>query len=1031
MEPTSGPEALLVSFLVILVSEIGDKTFLIAAVMAMTHPRLLIFSAAMGALIVMTILSALMGQILPQLISKQYTELLASVLFLVFGFKLIKDAYGMSGNECMEELDEVTQELDNTNKAEEAALMEEGQQKRYVLAYRKGDRSQIATVALSGAQDFWWVTIGGLAGHAICSACAVVGGRMVRLINPVAATREGAQQQLENYSKENFPQFMGMLCQELGNEGIHQSIRQSAGLMMKNAIEAKNFERQRELSERWMGVDQNTRNQIKTMILHSLGSTDATVGTVAGQIVAAIANIELNLGQWGELIGLLLERVQNATTSLSKKSALQCLGFICEVVQSDILTSQSNAILTAVADGAAKKETNPPEVRFTALQALANSLTFIRENFNREEERNYVMQIVCEATQTPDSADVQVMGFECLVKIIAMYYDFMTVYMQKALYGLTLVGMRHNNERVVLQAIEFWSTICEIECDRNYAIQDGDTSMPCYHFAMGAAPETIPVLLHIMTTQEEDEDGDEWTPSMAAATCLQLFASVCGSNIIQYVLPFIKQHIVHENWRYRDTACMAFGSIIDGPEPQEMSQLVTEALPILLQLVSDQSPVVKDSAAWTLGRICENLLEVIQPQEIQAIVDAVIRGLNDTPKIAGSCAWSITCLAEQLGTKNHQDASSSLSPYFEPLVGALMTASQKPGVDTNFQQSAFEAISVLIENSAKDCSPLIANLCQMTVDRLAYTVTQVGNLVGDDERRAYYQNQANLCSILTSIIHYDPVPIRAGADIIMQNLLVVISNAHKDSTVKEEAFVAIGAVASAVEGDFLRYMDSLMPFILAALTNYEDYTVCSIVLGVLGDVCRALGDSILSYCEPLINSIGQLLSYPNLHRKVRPSCLSAIGDLSLAIGGKFEVYVHPAMGIIGDISNQLMYIPQFTQEQYDYVVETREAIAEAYVGICQGLKQAEKGALLVNYANQIFGFLEVATQEAEKSESYVKIMMGLLGDLADTIPPGHLKAFFGASWVAQFIKDVKTDRHCNPETKNYARWTRELIRRQL
>lgn len=95
------------------------------------------------------------------------------------------------------------------------------------------------------------------------------------------------------------------------------------------------------------------------------------------------------------------------------------------------------------------------------------------------------------------------------------------------------------------------------------------------------------------------------------------------------------------------------------------------------------------------------------------------------------------------------------------------------------------------------------------------------------------------------------------------------------------------------------------------------------------------------------------------------------------------------------------------------------------------MKQAEKGALLVNYANQIFGFLEVATQEAEKSESYVKIMMGLLGDLADTIPPGHLKAFFGAAWVAQFIKDVKTDRHCNPETKNYARWTRELIRRQL
>jgi hypothetical protein len=60
-------------------------------------------------------------------------------------------------------------------------------------------------------------------------------------------------------------------------------------------------------------------------------------------------------------------------------------------------------------------------------------------------------------------------------------------------------------------------------------------------------------------------------------------------------------------------------------------------------------------------------------------------------------------------------------------------------------------------------------------------------------------------------------------------------------------------------------------------------------------------------------------------------------------------------------------------------LDTREAIAEAYIGISQGLKQAQKGSLLINYAEQIFSFLEQATQEPEKSESYIKIMMGLLG----------------------------------------------------
>lgn len=61
------------------------------------------------------------------------------------------------------------------------------------------------------------------------------------------------------------------------------------------------------------------------------------------------------------------------------------------------------------------------------------------------------------------------------------------------------------------------------------------------------------------------------------------------------------------------------------------------------------------------------------------------------------------------------------------------------------------------------------------------------------------------------------------------------------------------------------------------------------------------------------------------------------------------------------------------------MIDTREAIAEAYIGICQGLKQAGKGDLLINYAPQIFSFLETASQELDKSESHIKIMMGLLG----------------------------------------------------
>ncbi|KAK6055292.1 hypothetical protein COOONC_07204 [Cooperia oncophora] len=47
----------LASLSVIIVSELGDKTWFIAVIMAMRHSRLTVFSGAMGALALMTVLS--------------------------------------------------------------------------------------------------------------------------------------------------------------------------------------------------------------------------------------------------------------------------------------------------------------------------------------------------------------------------------------------------------------------------------------------------------------------------------------------------------------------------------------------------------------------------------------------------------------------------------------------------------------------------------------------------------------------------------------------------------------------------------------------------------------------------------------------------------------------------------------------------------------------------------------------------------------------------------------------------------------
>ena len=190
------------SLVVILVTEIGDKTFFIAAVLAMRHGRLVVYAGAMMALALMHVLSAFMGFALPSILPRSYTHVASALLFLYFGLRLLKDAYEMDDGPS-DELQEVEEELINKKEgvgAEEDLLqqLEGGDIKNKNSSVSKtenfkvftqaftltflaewGDRSQIATVALAASKNILGVIIGGLIGHAFCTGLAVLGGKML------------------------------------------------------------------------------------------------------------------------------------------------------------------------------------------------------------------------------------------------------------------------------------------------------------------------------------------------------------------------------------------------------------------------------------------------------------------------------------------------------------------------------------------------------------------------------------------------------------------------------------------------------------------------------------------------------------------------------------------------------------------------------------------------------------------------------------------------------------------------------------
>lgn len=82
------------------------------------------------------------------------------------------------------------------------------------------------------------------------------------------------------------------------------------------------------------------------------------------------------------------------------------------------------------------------------------------------------------------------------------------------------------------------------------------------------------------------------------------------------------------------------------------------------------------------------------------------------------------------------------------------------------------------------------------------------------------------------------------ADQIM-NLFLSVFSCRSASTVYEEAMLAIGSLLYATGSDFAKYMPEFYKYMEMGLQNFEEYQVCAVSVGVVGDICRAVEQRII------------------------------------------------------------------------------------------------------------------------------------------------------------------------------------------
>ncbi|XP_020607239.1 importin subunit beta-1-like [Orbicella faveolata] len=859
-------------------------------------------------------------------------------------------------------------------------------------------------------------------------------------VSPDQNELQAAQTYLEQAAQANLPEFLVALVSELADATKSQVARMAAGLQLKNQLTSKDATVRLQYQQRWMTLDDKIKSHVKTMAIQTLGTENARPA-IAPQCIAAIACAEIPHGQWLEVVDILQSiTVQTSSTNALKEQALETIGYICQDIEPEHLVDQSHKILTAIVSGMKKEEPSAP-IRLAATNALLNSLEFTKQNFERETERNFIMQVVCEATQSTET-QLKVSALQNLVKIMSLYYQHMEEYMGRALFPISIAAIKSDIDEVALQGIEFWSSVCDEEMD--LAIEAVEASeakrepeQTSRHYAKGALPFITPLLTACLTRQEEYDDEDDWNPCKAAGVCLMLLAQCCENDVIPFVTDFIMGNIKNPEWKNRDAAVMAFGAILEGPDPKALQPYAAVATPMLINLMGDESVVVRDSVAWTLGRICEILPQVVIENNLQLLVETLLTSLEAEPRVAANVCWAFNSLGEaaydaaQVSEDEEEPQTYALSTWFQQIVGKLLEVTDRCDANQgNLRSSAYEAVMELIKNSAKDCYEVVQKTTLVILQRLQH-VLQMEKSVSD--RAQYNDLQSLLCATLQSVLRkVNAQDAQQIARPIMDALLQMLGlGGASVSGVQEDALMAIGTLVEVVGDNFITYLEPFKPYLIQALRERGEYQVCVAAVGLVGDIARALGSNILTHCDHFMQILLENLADATVHRSVKPHILSVFGDIALAIGSNFTNYFEVVTATLNQAS--VTTVDKSDYDMVDYLNELREGCLEAYTGIIQGLKgEAKEGTpskelvLVQPHIMHIITFIEVIATDQDHSESNVSSACGLVGDICSAFG-AQVHPLLEKPAINELLQEGRRSK--THKTKQVATWATKEMRK--
>lgn len=357
------------------------------------------------------------------------------------------------------------------------------------------------------------------------------------------------------------------------------------------------------VSKYWVKTPSDHRSQARTQLFQAAMSEQNPLARhAASRLVSAIAKIDLEDGEWGELPGLL----QGAATSSKAEERAVGIYLLYSLLETmgDGFSSKFKELFQLFSNTIQDPESL--DVRVNTLLAISKMALVI----DAEEDQSSVkafqgifpsMVNVLKDTISSGKEEQVMLTFEVFNTLLTTEYQLMSKHFADLVEFMNSIATNTSlSEDTRTQSISF---LMQCVMYRRLRVQG---------MKMGNALTRS--MLQVITEIEELEDEDEITPARSALGLIDTMAqSLPAVQVIAPLLEELPRYSNHQNAAFRRAGILALGYAVEGA-PDFLSTQLSQVMPILVTLLEDSEVTVRQAALQTTARLADDLPEDIAKQ---------------------------------------------------------------------------------------------------------------------------------------------------------------------------------------------------------------------------------------------------------------------------------------------------------------------------------------------------------------------------------------------------------------------------------